>query len=76
MGNRSPNAQTVAQQLVLRAAWEALPEVCAMSSDVLAQIVSEELTWSEDGLTRSFALVREWEAINGPLPDSGIRASG
>lgn len=76
MGALNPNGQSARQQDALRAIWEATPQVAAMSADVLAAIQAEGLDWNEAGLTRAFAIMREWEAAHGALPESGIKATG
>lgn len=76
MTQRASDAQTPQQQIALRAKWEKHPEVIQMTAQCRAQIVAEGLAFKAEGLTRAFAIVREWEANHGQLPASGIHAGG
>ena len=58
------------------ARWNALPEVQKFDADMRAQIAAEKLELNEAGVTRVFAIARAWVALNGELPDSGLRAWG
>lgn len=76
MSQQAPNAQPLELKLALKKAWDAKPEVRAMSASVGAQLHAEGAAWDEAGFNRAFALINAWEAENGFLPPSGVEANG